>query len=89
MVKIAGTVNDTVNLDRASPHPVEYKVGFQDEDAILRAAEGSISRNAAKLRVMPKAANSAIELFDESGRPSWTVLRDEIQDTQQVFLGRR
>ena len=89
VIKIAGTVNDTVDLDGTLPEAVEYKVGFQHEDPVPRASEGSISRNSPEARVTAQPTDPAIEFFDECGRSSWAVLRDEIQDAQQVFLGRR
>ena len=89
MVKIAGTVNDTVDLNGTLPDAVEYEMGFKHEDPIPCASEGSVSRNVTEVRVTAQATDPAIELFDESGSSSWTVLRDEIQDVQQVFLGRR
>ena len=89
MIKIARTMNDTVDLNGTLPDAVEYKVGSQHEDPVRRASEGSVSRNSSEVGVRAQPANSAIELFDECGRPFWAVLRDEIQDVQQVLLGRR
>ncbi len=89
VIKIAGTVNDTVNLNGAFSNAVEYKVGSQREDPIPRATEGSVSRNPPEVGVTAQPTDPAIELVDECGRPSRGVLRDEIQDAQQVFLGRR
>ena len=89
VIKIAGTVNDTVDLDGIAPDEVEDKVGFHHKDPIPRTSESRISRNAAEVRVTAQATDPAIELFDESRGSSRTVCRDEIQDMQQVFLGRR
>jgi hypothetical protein len=89
VIKIAGTVNDTVDLNGTLPDAVEYKVGSQHEDPVPRASEGSVSRNSSEVGVTAQPTDPAIELFDECGRPFWAVLRDEIQDAQQVFLGRR
>ena len=89
MIKIAGTANNTVDLNGTLPDAVEYKVGFQHEDPIPRASEGSVSRNPPEVGVTAQPTDPAIERFDECGRRSWAVLRDEIQDAQQVFLGRR
>lgn len=89
MIKIAGTVDDTVDLNGTVPDVVEYEVGSQREDSVPRASEGSISRNSSEVGVTAQPTDPAIELFDECGRPFWAVLRDEIQDAQQVLLGRR
>lgn len=89
MIKIAGTVNDTVDLNGTLPDAVEYKVGSQHEDSVPHASEGSVSRNSSAVGVTAKPTDPAIELIDECVRPFWAVLSDEIQDAQQVFLGRR
>ena len=89
MIKIAGTVNNTVDLDDTLPEATEYKVGSQREDPVPRALEGRVARNASKARMTAQPADPAIELFDEAGRPAPIVLRDQIQDLQQVLLGRR
>jgi hypothetical protein len=89
VIKIAGTVNDTVDLNGTWPDVVEYNVGFQYEDPVPRASEGSVSRNSPEVGVTAQPTDPAIKLFDECARPSRGVLRDEIQDAQQVFLGRR
>ena len=89
VIKIAGPVNDTVDLDGTLPDAVEYKVGFQHEDPVACTSESRISRNAPEKRVTAQPTDPAIELYDESGRLSRVVLRDEIQDVQQVFLGCR
>ena len=88
MIKIAGTVNDTVDLDGTLPEAVEYTVGFQHKDPVPRALEGRISRYAPKTRVAAQPTDPAIEFFDEDNRSPRIVLRNEIQDFQQVFLGR-
>jgi hypothetical protein len=89
VIKIAGTANDTVDFNGTLPDAVEYKVGFQHEHPVPRASEGSVSRNSPEAGVTAQPSDPAIELFDECGRPSWAVLRDEIQNAQQVFLSCR
>ena len=89
VIKIAGTVNDTVDLNSVLPDAVEYKVGSQREDSVPRASEGSVSRNSPEVGMTAQPADPVIELFDECSRLSWAALRDEIQGAQQVFLGRR
>jgi hypothetical protein len=89
VIKTAGTVNDTRDLNGALSDAVEYKVGFQREDPLPRATKGSVSRNPPEVGVTARPTDPAIEFSDERGRPSWAVLRDEIQDAQQVFLDRR
>jgi hypothetical protein len=89
VIKTAGTLNDTVDLNDMLPVAVEYKIGFHHEDSVPRASEGSISRSSPQLGVSAQPIDPAIELIDECARPSWAVLRDEIQDAQQVFLSRR
>ena len=89
MIKIAGTVNDTVDFDDLLPEAIEYEVGFQHEDPVPRALEGRIAGDPSEARVTAQPAGPAIELFDEGSRSAGIVLRDEIQDLQQVFLGRR
>ena len=51
MVKIAGTVNNTVDLDDPLPEAIEHKVGFQREDPVPRALECRIAGKASKTRV--------------------------------------
>lgn len=89
MIKVAGTVNDAVDLNGTLPDAVEYKVGSQHEDPVSRALKGSVSRNSSDVGVTAQPTDPAIELVDECGRPPRAVLRDEIQYAQQVFLGRR
>ena len=89
MIKIAGTVNDTVNLNDILPVAVKRKIGVHRQDSVPRASEGSISRNLPQLGVAAQPIDPAIELIDKCARPSWAVLRDKIQDAQKVFLGRR
>ena len=89
VIKIAGTVDDSVDLNSISLGAVKYKVGFQHEDLVPSASEGRVPRNSPKVGVAAQATDPAIKLIDECGRSSRAVLRDEIQDTQQVVLGRR
>jgi hypothetical protein len=89
VIKIAGTVNDTVDLNGFFLWTVEYNVGLQHEDSVSRASEGGVSRNSPKVGVAAQPTDPAIELIEECGRSSRAVLRDEIQKTQQVILGRR
>jgi hypothetical protein len=78
VIKIAGTVNDTVDLNGVLLCAVEYNIGFQHEDPVPRASESSVSRNSPEVGVAAKATNPAIELIDECGRSSRAVLGDEI-----------
>jgi hypothetical protein len=89
VIKIAGTVNDTVDLNGVLLCAVEYNIGFQHKDPVSRASESSVSRTSSEVGVAAQATDPAIQLIDECGRSSRAVLRDEIQDTQQVILGRR
>jgi hypothetical protein len=86
VIKIAGTVNDTMDLDGTVPEAVEYEVGFQHEDPVPRALEDCISRYAPEARVTAQPTDPVIEFFDEASGSSWIVLRNEIQNCQQVFL---
>ena len=57
MIKIAGTVNDTVDLDGTLPETIENKVGFQREDPVPRALECRIAGNASKARMTAQPAD--------------------------------
>ena len=87
MIKIAGAVNDTVDLDGTLPEAVEYTVGFQHKDPVPRALEDCISRYAPEARVAAQPTDPAIESFDEASRSPGIILRNKIQNFQQVFLG--
>ena len=75
MIKIPGTVNDSVDLDGTLPEAVEYKVRFQNNDPIPSTPEDCISRYAPKPRVAAQPTNPAIEFFDETSCSAWIVLR--------------
>ena len=51
MIKIAGTANNTVDLDDPLPEAIENKVGFQREDPVPRALECRIAGNASKTKM--------------------------------------
>jgi hypothetical protein len=52
------------------------------------ASEGGVSRDSSEVGATAQPTDPAIDLVDECGRPLGAVLRNEIQDAQQVFMGR-
>ncbi len=69
-----------MNFNGLGTNYIEYKVGFDDKDAIPQVFEFFISWYPAKKRVHFKTSNTLIDFFDKTCASFRTITRNPVKD---------
>ena len=80
MAKIAGSLNDPMNLNGLSTDDVESKVGFNHEDSIAIIPKFWMMGYSTKMRIIFKKPDTVFELFNKLQCTTRTVLCNEIEN---------
>jgi hypothetical protein len=89
VIKIAGSVNNTMNLDSLATDDVEDEIGFDNQDPIPIFTKFGMSRCSSQKRMMFKLCDTFIQSVDKRKGPAGTVFCDELQNGMEIILGNR
>lgn len=87
MVKIAGSVDNTMNFDGVATDEVKDEIGSDDQHPIPVFTEFGMSGNSSQKRMMFKLSNTLIQSVDKGKGSTGTVLCDKLQNRNEIILG--
>ncbi|GEM_PF-3000606 len=86
MVKIAGTVNDTMDFNSSSAEDIEDEIRSNNQNTIAILTKFAVSRYSSEERIMLKPSNAFIESVDERYRSVRAIFCNEFENGKQIFL---
>ena len=89
MIKIAGSVNHTMDLDSLATDNAKDEIILDDQDPIPVFTEFRMSRYSSQKRVKFKLCNTFIHSVNKGKGSTGTVCCDELQNRTEIILGNR
>jgi hypothetical protein len=89
MIKIPGSVNNTMNLNTLATNYVKDEISFNDQDPISVFTKFGMPRDSSKKRMVFKLRNSFVKSVDKGKSSTGTVSCDELQNRNEIILGNR
>jgi len=86
MFEIPGSVENTVDLDASGTDEIEDQVGSHHEDAVTHGSQTRMTGDTSQVGMTAEVSDALVEGIGECYCPGWTVVRDELENRQEVFL---